>query len=84
MISYNELEASELFDMLAQQKLLLVDVRSDDEVAKGIIPGATHISLALLPVQFESLNGDPGSGFLLSQRVALSAGRSLRCQQRPR
>lgn len=58
MIGYKELEASELFDMMTQHKLLLVDVRNDDEAARGTIPGALHIPLAMLPVQFESLNGN--------------------------
>lgn len=58
MIGFKELEASELFDMLAEHKLVLVDVRSDNEMAKGVIPGALHIPLAMLPVQFESLNGN--------------------------
>ena len=58
MIGYKELEASELFDIMTQHKLLLVDVRNDDEAARGTIPGALHIPLAMLPVQFESLNGN--------------------------
>lgn len=58
MIGYNELEASELFDLMTQHKLLLVDVRNDDEVARGTIPGALHISLAMIPVKYDSLSGD--------------------------
>ena len=58
MSGYTEIEANELFDMLTKQKLLLVDVRNDDEVARGIIPGASHIPLAMIPVKSESLNGD--------------------------
>jgi rhodanese-related sulfurtransferase len=58
MIGYKEIEAGDLESMLATSKVLLVDVRNDDEVARGIIPGAVHIPLALLPLQYESLNGD--------------------------
>ena len=58
MHGYTEIEASELFEMIANQKLLLVDVRNDDEVARGIIPGAAHVPLAMIPVKFESLNGE--------------------------
>ena len=36
--------------------VLLVDVRNDDEVARGIIEGAVHIPLALLPLQDDALN----------------------------
>lgn len=58
MIGYNEIEANALFEMMADHKILLVDVRNDDEVARGIIPGALHMPLAMLPVKFESLNSD--------------------------
>lgn len=81
MIGYNELEASELFDMMTQHKVLLVDVRNNDEVAKGIIPGASHIPLAMLPVQFESLNGNQAlvfychSGLRSAQAAAFIASK---------
>jgi rhodanese-related sulfurtransferase len=52
MFGYNEIEASDLQEMIADQKVRLIDVRNDDEVAKGIIPGATHIPLAMIPVKF--------------------------------
>ena len=55
MSTYNEIQAKELFDMMASQPLLLVDVRNDDEVARGIISSAVHIPLAMLPVQYEPL-----------------------------
>jgi rhodanese-related sulfurtransferase len=84
MIGYNELDASELFDMMTEHKLLLVDVRNDDEVARGMIPGASHIPLAMLPVQFESLTGNQNlvfychSGLRSAQAAAFiaSKGRS--------
>jgi rhodanese-related sulfurtransferase len=56
MKSYNEIEAADLFDIITKPKVLLVDVRNDDEVANGVIPGAIHIQLAMLPVQYEKLN----------------------------
>lgn len=55
MSTYQDIEANTLFDMIAKQPLLLVDVRNDDEVARGIIPNAVHIPLAMLPVQYEPL-----------------------------
>jgi rhodanese-related sulfurtransferase len=57
MKNYSEIEANELFDLLTQPKVLLVDVRNDDEVARGIIPGALHIQLSMLPIQYEKLLG---------------------------
>lgn len=55
MSTYSEIEVKDLVEMMAAQPLLLVDVRNDDEVARGIIPGAIHIPLAMLPVQYETL-----------------------------
>ena len=56
MSTYQEIQPSDLHAMLSSSSLLLVDVRNDDEVARGIIEGAIHIPLALLPLQYESLN----------------------------
>ena len=81
MHGYNEIEASELFEMMAKQKLLLVDVRNDDEVARGIIPGALHIPLAMIPVKSESLNGEEAlvlychSGIRSAQAAAFIANK---------
>ncbi len=55
MKSYSEIEAVDLFDLITKPKVLLVDVRNDDEVARGVIPGAIHIQLSMLPVQYEKL-----------------------------
>jgi len=55
MSTYSQIEVKELFEMMANQPLLLVDVRNDDEVARGIIPSAVHIPLAMLPVEYEPL-----------------------------
>ncbi len=58
MTGYMEIEAVELHQLLAEKKVLLVDVRNDDEAARGMIPGATHIPLHLLPLKVEELNGE--------------------------
>lgn len=55
MRTYSEIEAHDLLAMMATQPLLLVDVRNDDEVTRGIIQGAVHIPLAMLPVQHDAL-----------------------------
>lgn len=55
MSTYNEIDAHDLSVMLTSQPLLLVDVRNNEEVAHGVIQGAIHIPLALLPLQYESL-----------------------------
>lgn len=58
MTGFQEIDAAELQERLANDALLLVDVRNDDEVARGTIDGAIHIPLHLLPVRFEELAGD--------------------------
>lgn len=81
MQGYSEIEANDLFDMMTEQKILLVDVRNDDEVARGIIPGAQHLPLAMIPVKFESLNGDQSlvfychSGMRSAQAAAFVASK---------
>ena len=55
MKSYSEIEAADLFNLVTKPKVLLVDVRNDEEVARGVIPGAVHIQLAMLPIQYEKL-----------------------------
>ncbi|CAG0987292.1 thiosulfate sulfurtransferase [Methylophilaceae bacterium] len=84
MQGYNEIEANELFDMMANEKLLLVDVRNDDEVARGMISGAQHLPLAMVPVKFESLNSDQAlvfychSGIRSAQAAAFVASKGRR------
>ena len=34
----------------------LVDVRSDGEVARGVIPGMTHIPMHMIPIKAEELD----------------------------
>ena len=58
MTGYLEIEAVELQKLMATHDILLVDVRSDDEAARGIIPGAQHIPLHLIPLKVEELGGD--------------------------
>ena len=55
MRSYQVIEANELKELMTQDRLRLVDVRNDDEVARGIIPGAMHIPLAQIPARLDSL-----------------------------
>lgn len=56
MSTYSEIDVNDLVEMMTTTPLLLVDVRNDDEVARGIIPGAVHIPLAMLPVQYDVLS----------------------------
>ena len=52
-----EITAKELEQKLnAGEKLNIVDVREDEEVATGIIPGAKHIPLGQVPERLEELD----------------------------
>ena len=58
MSSYSEIDAAELHRLLAEDRIVLVDVRSDDEVARGIIQGSHHIPLHMIPLRVEDLSGE--------------------------
>lgn len=58
MVIYTEIDALTLHDMLENDQVLLVDVRNDDEVARGIITGAKHLPLHLLPIRAGELPDD--------------------------
>ena len=81
MTGYKEIEAQDLFEMLSRQKVHLVDVRNDDEVARGIIPGGKHIPLAMIPVKSDSLAVDDAlvfychSGIRSAQAAAFIANK---------
>ncbi|WP_349409188.1 rhodanese-like domain-containing protein [Pseudalkalibacillus sp. SCS-8] len=40
------------------EKLSIIDVRKDEEVAKGMIPGAAHIPLDEIPERFNEIPKD--------------------------
>jgi rhodanese-related sulfurtransferase len=49
MAGYQEIDPQELQALLAQGEVQLVDVRNDAEVAQGVISGARHVPLSVLP-----------------------------------
>jgi rhodanese-related sulfurtransferase len=50
------IDALRLQDMKQHGDVVLVDVRTDLEVSRGVIPGARHIPLHLLPARFEEID----------------------------
>lgn len=55
MSTYQAIDPQELVKLLPQPKILLVDVRNIEEVARGKIPNALHIQLSMLPVEYQKL-----------------------------
>ncbi|WP_238594606.1 rhodanese-like domain-containing protein [Caenibacillus caldisaponilyticus] len=72
------IEPQALEARLAQNdpELVVIDVREDEEVATGMIPGATHIRLGDLPERYEEL--DPEKTYVM---VCRSGRRSLLASQ---
>ncbi|WP_127587605.1 rhodanese-like domain-containing protein [Paenibacillus koleovorans] len=53
---YEWISPQEIRERLAKnEKLNMIDVREDDEVAAGMIPGAKHIRLSEIPDRYEEI-----------------------------
>lgn len=59
MSQYQQISAAEL-KQLESAQLQLLDVRNDEEIAHGMIPGALHIPLHLLPLRWKALDSARG------------------------
>ncbi|MCB4810624.1 rhodanese-like domain-containing protein [Methylovorus menthalis] len=57
MTTHKDIDAAELFSLLEKGNLRLIDVRNADEVARGIIAGATHIPLSIIAASVDDLTG---------------------------
>ncbi len=57
-MSFNNVDAAELVRLQKSGNIRLVDVRTDAEVARGVIPGAIHIPLHLIPVRMNEMDGN--------------------------
>lgn len=58
MPDFKNITAPELQAMLGEGQIRLVDVRTDAEVARGYIKGATKLPLHLLPMRLNELERD--------------------------
>jgi rhodanese-related sulfurtransferase len=58
MKKHQDIDAVDLFNLLKNKDIELIDVRNADEVARGIIPSAKYITLSSIPTldlsQFEN------------------------------
>lgn len=83
MLGFNEVDAVELHDLLQTDTtgILLIDVRTPAETARGRIPGARNIPLHLLPLSLEHLTENRPvvfycqSGMRSAQACAFVTGR---------
>lgn len=58
MTPANQIDTAELQRLQQAGPVTLVDVRTDAEVARGMIAGARHIPLHLLPERYAELDRD--------------------------
>jgi rhodanese-related sulfurtransferase len=58
MAGFKDINVAELQALLAQEKIRLVDVRTDAEIARGFIPGASKLPLHLLPMRLHDLDNN--------------------------
>ncbi|PEJ58998.1 rhodanese [Bacillus sp. AFS002410] len=72
-----EITAEKLESLLKEEKdINIIDVREVDEVANGMIPGATHIPLGLIEFRMSEL--DKNNEYIV---VCHAGGRSSRAVQ---
>jgi len=51
------MDTMQLLEQLdANEDLYIIDVREDDEVAQGVIPGAKHIALGTIPERLDEID----------------------------
>jgi len=55
MFGIQEVDISGLQKMKSEGKIKLIDVRSEGEVSRGIIDGAEHIPMHLIPLKLNEL-----------------------------
>lgn len=58
MAIFKEIDSITLSALVGTEQVTLVDVRTDEEAARGMINGALHIPLHLLPLRTLELEGD--------------------------
>ncbi len=58
MFGYEDVEPLQLQELLQAENILLIDVRTPTESARGGIPGARNIPLHLLPLRKQELADD--------------------------
>lgn len=81
MASFKEIDSTTLNSLASTEQFKLVDVRTDEEAARGIIPGALHIPLHLLPLRTHELDGDNPLVFYCHSGIRSAQACSFMAQQ---
>lgn len=80
MGSYKEIDSTTLSTLVSTEPVTLVDVRTAEEISRGIIQGALHIPLHMLPLRIDELKGNNSlvfychSGIRSAQACSYMAG----------
>ncbi len=83
MAEFKNITVSELPGLMASGKLQLIDVRTDAEIARGRIKGATSLPLHLLPLRLQELDAKKTTVFYCqmggrsAQAAAFAAAQGL-------
>ncbi len=83
MAEYKNITVTELPSLIAGGKVQLVDVRTDAEIARGRIKGATSLPLHLLPLRLNELDAQKATVFYCqmggrsAQAAAFAAAQGL-------
>ena len=56
---FREIEVADLVELLEQDNSIrLIDIRSEKEINSGLIPGAEHLPMHMLPLKMNELEKD--------------------------
>ncbi len=84
MSNFAAIDPLRLQEMQEHGDFVLVDVRTEQEISRGVIPGASHIPLHLLPARFGEIDSARAvvfycqSGARSAQACAFLSGRGWR------
>lgn len=78
---FKEIDSTALQTLRFTENVTLVDVRSDDEVARGMIHGAIHIPLHLLPMHVQDLESNVPLVFYCHSGIRSAQACSYMAQQ---
>jgi rhodanese-related sulfurtransferase len=65
-VRVKEIDATELKALLdTSARIRLLDIRSDAEVAGGVLPGAEHVAMHLIPLKMQEFSADKDTEVIL-------------------